>query len=762
MSNGREFALHKPGNCKLVLQRGPSGKTEPGMDESGNRIGTTRELFHERRGSYSALRGIPAGILFLLMLWCAPRAAADEANSSKRPASYPKFQSALQSQMHTASELPQPNAAPEGPDYSIRIITALGLCGAFSLRLLIPRISKALDQRAIAAAKSAPVEQQKAIVEHEFVSQFASAVNSEPKDKTVSDDARRAALEEFYKTAPGLLTNLRNLFGGISRSPDPTSRQESLKGLGAEVESLKTRLGTFELVPAWQVASGVERLIGQLAEKPANVTPSTLRTVAGGLLLLNDLCVPDVRKDLASNPPVRFLAVDDDPISRRAVSMSLKKVSEAPDVAEHGEAALELAARQPYDAIFLDVEMPGLDGFETCTKIHQLEPNRVTPVVFVTSHSDFESRTKSTSSGGRDLIAKPFLSSEITLKAFTFLLRGRLDREKTSRAVSGKETAPMEAKTAATAANAETKSPTPAPDALRKEIPSATSQSVMQPSKASTTTSDGVQKIPSAEGPASKPATPDAPEHAEDFAVRGAEHLREIQALLATLSIAETPEKRREILGELYVGLNMFRSEAARAGLRANCELASALGKLVSKLLDKPALYAPSAHQAISAAILLLEELAAGGAEPNFANPPIRALVVDDEPLTRRAISNALQLTFGKPDNAENGEAAVALTQSKIFDVIFLDIMMPNMDGFETCSKIRETKLNGATPIIFVTSHNDTESRNKSFDCGGNGFISKPVLPAEIFLAALTFTLRARMAKGDAKVPNEQLEAALC
>jgi len=84
------------------------------------------------------------------------------------------------------------------------------------------------------------------------------------------------------------------------------------------------------------------------------------------------------------------------------------------------------------------------------------------------------------------------------------------------------------------------------------------------------------------------------------------------------------------------------------------------------------------------------------------------------------------------------------------------------MDGFETCGKIRETEQNSHTPIIFVASRDDKESREKTVSCGGNGFISKPVLPAEIFLTAVTFTLRARMAKPDAEVATEQLEAALC
>jgi CheY-like chemotaxis protein len=270
------------------------------------------------------------------------------------------------------------------------------------------------------------------------------------------------------------------------------------------------------------------------------------------------------------------------------------------------------------------------------------------------------------------------------------------------------------------------------------------------------------EKPQSAEEKSAESLTPNPEEYAKAFAVHGAEHLREMQEQTSALSQAKNAAERQEILGELYVGLNVVRSEAARAGLKTICELASALGKLVSKLLDKPTLYTPSALQATTAAIELLEELARGGVEADVTHPPIRVLVVDDEPLARRAITNALQLAFGKPDSAENGEAAVTLAQSKVFDVIFLDIMMPEMDGFETCSKIRETKLNGTTPIIFVTGQKDSESREKSVESGGNGFISKPVLPAEIFLTSLTFALRARMGKGTSALRAERLEAVLC
>jgi CheY-like chemotaxis protein len=87
-----------------------------------------------------------------------------------------------------------------------------------------------------------------------------------------------------------------------------------------------------------------------------------------------------------------------------------------------------LAAEKTFDVIFLDVEMPGMDGFKVCARIHEIEPNRATPVVFVTSHTDFKSRAQSARCGGSDFVVKPFLFVEITVKALTFALRNRLQK----------------------------------------------------------------------------------------------------------------------------------------------------------------------------------------------------------------------------------------------------------------------------------------------------------------------------------------------
>ena len=190
--------------------------------------------------------------------------------------------------------------------------------------------------------------------------------------------------------------------------------------------SLKGEAGFPETLPVWQVASALEGLLKQLAEKSKNVTHSTLRAINGGVDLLNELCAPGLKPDILTERPFKFLVVDDDLISRQAISLALKKTFGQPDLAVDGEAALTQAGQQAYDVIFLDVQLPGLDGFEVCTKIHDTAFNRTTPVVFVTGQSDFDARAKSTLSGGNDLMGKPFLTFEITVKALTLALQGRL------------------------------------------------------------------------------------------------------------------------------------------------------------------------------------------------------------------------------------------------------------------------------------------------------------------------------------------------
>jgi len=74
--------------------------------------------------------------------------------------------------------------------------------------------------------------------------------------------------------------------------------------------------------------------------------------------------------------------------------------------------------------------MPGMNGFELCSKLRGLPQHKKTPVVFVTGLNDLESRANSMVSGGNDFIAKPFLFIELAVKALVYIHRARLSSVK--------------------------------------------------------------------------------------------------------------------------------------------------------------------------------------------------------------------------------------------------------------------------------------------------------------------------------------------
>jgi len=279
--------------------------------------------------------------------------------------------------------------------------------------------------------------------------QAASAAKPEPEPAAApawgpgaSTAAERAELEaqralnHFFEVAAERVSEIRKLFAQVSGVPAGEAQKAILGKLCCQVRVLWGLCDKPALHTVGKITKALERLLKQISEQPSCLTPSTLRTTASSIVLLETLCKPGLQPDLASNPPPRFLTIDDDPVCRLAVSSALEQAFSTPDHAEHGEGALALVEKQPYDLIFLDVEMPGMNGFEVCAEIHRTTLNPTTPVVFVTIHSDFDSRAKASEASGCDLIAKPFLSSELALKALTILIRRRLQSQPAQTPVS--------------------------------------------------------------------------------------------------------------------------------------------------------------------------------------------------------------------------------------------------------------------------------------------------------------------------------------
>jgi CheY-like chemotaxis protein len=493
---------------------------------------------------------------------------------------------------------------------------------------------------------------------------------------------------------------------------------------------LKGEVGHSELLPVWQMASALEGLIKQLTDNADHITASTLRTLAGAVDVVGEMCRPSLKADLLTNPPLRLLVVDDDPICRAAVSAALKKALNPPDLAENGEVALSLATQRTYDVIFLDVLMPGMDGFETCTKIHEAVYNAHTPVVFVTTLSDFDARAKATVKGGADLIGKPFLSFEITVKALTFALRGRLQPRAQ---IAGTTNWVKKGSIAHLPAHLTTPPTQNPPQEAKEQFAAAPLPETLADDRRRSELLIG--------SVASEESSPRElmPESAELGPLRDL-----IQKIFKTSDECE----RQQILSAFSVRLHDLASKGTAGTGHPAFRLSAALEGLVRKLMQDPKHGKSSAFLTIATAVDLLHELCAAQVSPDLAaNPPIRILAVDDDPVARRAITCALQMAFEKPEGVDSGEAALALATQKPFDVIFMDVLMPSMDGFTACLRIHETDQNRTTPVVFVTSLNDFKARSQATISGGSDFIAKPFLTAEITVKALTYALRGRLQK---------------
>ena len=105
-------------------------------------------------------------------------------------------------------------------------------------------------------------------------------------------------------------------------------------------------------------------------------------------------------------PPARILIVDDDPVMVRVLARILAPMGEIL-FATDGESALRMVRERSPDAVLLDVEMPGMSGFEVCRAIKADPLNADLPILFVSGHTDIETETKGLEAGAVDYIMKP-------------------------------------------------------------------------------------------------------------------------------------------------------------------------------------------------------------------------------------------------------------------------------------------------------------------------------------------------------------------
>jgi DNA-binding response OmpR family regulator len=179
---------------------------------------------------------------------------------------------------------------------------------------------------------------------------------------------------------------------------------------------------------------------------------------------------------------------------------------------------------------------------------------------------------------------------------------------------------------------------------------------------------------------------------------------------------------------------------------RGATQLALAFEGFVSDVASMPDQANPSVLRTMSQAVdflgILLEK--PQGMAISLAGPG-SVLIVDDEPSALQLISAAMQFVHLAPTCAAAPSAGITAARGSGFDMIFLDVGLPEMNGFDLCTKIRCLPGHDRTPIVFLTGMATFQNRAKSSLSGGNDFIGKPFHLLELGVKALIWIQRGRM-----------------
>ncbi len=113
-------------------------------------------------------------------------------------------------------------------------------------------------------------------------------------------------------------------------------------------------------------------------------------------------------------------------------------------------------------------------------------------------------------------------------------------------------------------------------------------------------------------------------------------------------------------------------------------------------------------------------------------------LIVDDNPQNVQFLGNVLTENSYELAIAMDGKQALDFLQKKVPDLILLDIMMPVMDGYEVCRRVKQMQAIKDIPIIFLSAKTETEDLVKGFEAGAVDFVTKPFSTAELLVRIKT------------------------
>jgi PAS domain S-box-containing protein len=385
----------------------------------------------------------------------------------------------------------------------------------------------------------------------------------------------------------------------------------------------------------------------------------------------------------------RVLLVEDNDFNRDIAAEVLSELGIVFTVAVNGREAVDLVATQPFDLVLMDIQMPVMDGL-TATKLIRADGRfRNLPILAMTAHAMNGDRERSLDAGMNDHITKPISFDELTMSLIQWMPAGLV---KPSPEAAAALASPME-------------------DGIPERLPPFDIAAALLRNNGKPNL---IRKL------------------LLTFHERYANAIAELKGNLAE-SKDEEAQRLVHSLKSLAAALEANQlTDAAYAvekALRAGHK--DSLSPLID-ILEKelvPAIAAASTIAPMVAESPTADTVPALPASSSRLRPSI--LVIDDEPSVHDLLADVFRDDY-EVLRANEGMTGLLLARHREPELILLDVMMPGLDGYEVCERLKKEPETKEIPVLFLTGARDVHSEIKGLRLGATDFVSKPIHSAAL------------------------------
>ena len=381
----------------------------------------------------------------------------------------------------------------------------------------------------------------------------------------------------------------------------------------------------------------------------------------------------------------KVLVVEDNRANQQVAVGILERLGCKPVLASNGVEAVDLVIREPFDLVLMDCHMPEMDGYEATGKIRTLEGKKKLPIIAMTANVQKGEDKKCLAMGMNDYLAKP--------------LKTDILRERLSQWLPATRYNVSEEQAGQSAVNLVEIGERPIIDSKRFD-------------ELKEQIGDNLATVVNV------------------FLVDTPNYVRSLKDAVSVKDTKAFADVAHAIKGSA-VNLGAERLFDACCALEALGRAGSCEGvdTLLDKVIEETGLAVQSLeHDYLDHSVPIEEVETTPEADDAVYQAELsRILIVDDDAGMRFAMRKVLENEGYLVDEVKNGEQALVYCERLLPDLVLMDAVMPEMDGFKACSEIQALQGGMQVPVLIITALNDEASIGRAFAAGAADYIAKPV-----------------------------------